>query len=66
MKGDGDMKTSIDIPKLYDELEILYPEGGYVSRSAIFGRAYNEGRITSEVYDEAREYYGRLWNYTGD
>lgn len=60
------MKTSIDIPKLYDELEALHPYGGYVSRSDIFGRAYKEGRITSEVYDEAREYYGKLWNYTGD
>lgn len=55
-----------DISKLCYELEELYPDGGYVSRAAIFNRAFTEGRITEETRDKAKKYYGRLWNYVGD
>ena len=58
--------SNVEINKLYIELEHLYPDGGYVSRATIFNRALNEGKITKEVRDEARDYYGSLWNYTGD
>lgn len=58
--------TGIDISKLCYELEDLYPDSGYVSRATIFNRALEDGRITEETRDEAREYYGMLWNYTGD
>lgn len=57
---------NIDISKLCHELEGEYPDGGYVSRATIFNRALSEGKITEEVRDRAREYYGRLWNYVGD
>lgn len=57
---------NIDISKLYQKLEDEYPDGGYVSRATIFNRALSEGKITKEVRDRAREYYGRLWNYVGD
>ena len=55
----------IDISKLCYELENEYPDGDYVSRATIFNRALSEGKITKEVRDRAREYYGRLWNYVG-
>lgn len=57
---------SKDISKLYQKLEGEYPDGGYVSRATIFNRALSDGKITKEVRDRAREYYGRLWNYVGD
>ena len=57
---------SIDISKLYQKLEDEYSDGGYVSRATIFNRALSENKITEEVRDRAREYYGRLWNYVGD
>lgn len=56
----------IDISKLCYELENEYPDRDYVSRATIFNRALSEGKITKEVRDRAREYYGRLWNYVGD
>ena len=56
----------VSINELYNKFETEYEEGGYVSRAAIFNRALNEGKITKDIWNEAREYYGRLWNYTGD
>lgn len=58
--------TGMEIEKLYNELEGIYPDGGYASRATLFNRALNEGRISVEDRDRAREYYGSLWNYTGD
>ena len=57
---------SIDVSKLYQKLEDEYSGGGYVSRATIFNRALSENKITEEVRDRAREYYGRLWNYVDD
>ena len=56
----------MEIRELYNELENFYPDGGYVSRATLFNRAMRDGKITERVRDEACEYYGRLWNYTGD
>ena len=56
----------VSINELYNKLETEYEDGGYVSRATIFNRALNEGKITKDIWNEAREYYGRLWNYTGD
>lgn len=58
--------TNVNISKLYNELERLYPDGGYVSRATIFDSALKDGKITKEIRDEARKYYGSLWNYVGD
>ena len=55
-----------EIRELCVKLEDEYPDGCYVSRATIFNRALNEGKITIETRDEARDYYGRLWNYVGD
>ena len=54
------------INELYNKLVAEYEDGGYVSRATIFNRALNEGKITKDIWNKAREYYGRLWNYTGD
>lgn len=55
-----------EITRLYNKLESEYPDGEYVSRSTIFSYALDDGKISKETYREAKEYYGRLWNYTGD
>lgn len=58
--------NSSEISALYYKLEDEDPEGGYVSRSSIFRNALAAGKITEDVVEQAREYYGRLWNYVGD
>lgn len=58
--------TYAEIEKLLDELEAYYPDGGYVSRATIFNRALGDGLITKKDRDEARDFYGSLWNYVGD
>ena len=60
------MHITINIEKLYEKLESLYSDGGYVSRATIFNRALREGKISKEIRDKAQDYYGRLWNYVGD
>ena len=58
--------TDMDIRNLCNKLEDFYSDGGYVSRATLFNRALNEGKITEEVRDRAKEYYGKLWTYVGD
>ena len=58
--------TDDEIRELYKKLEDSYSDGGYVSRATLFNRALNEGKITLEVRDRAKEYYGKLWTYVGD
>jgi ribulose bisphosphate carboxylase small subunit len=36
------------------------------ARSVAYRYALEQGWITQAEHDEAREYYGSLWNYTGD
>ena len=48
--------------KLCDE----YDDADYVSRATVFNRALNDGKITIEIRNMARSYYGTLWNYVGD
>ena len=68
-KGGGKeiiMQKLNDIDELYNKLESEDPEGGYASRSTIFRKACQNGKITEDVCMQAREYYGSLWNYVGD
>ena len=45
----------------------LYPiEYKYSSLSTLYGIALSDGAITKEEYDDAKEHYIKLWNYTGD
>ena len=37
-----------------------------MSRAEAFSKAREDGLITDDEYKEAREFYGNLWNYTGD
>lgn len=55
-----------EIRELCNKLESEYPDGGYVSRASVFNRALQDGKITEEIRDAARDYYGTLWNYVGD
>ena len=53
--------------ELYNKLESIYnPYPVQMSRAEAFGKAMNDGLITDKEYKEAREFYGNLWNYTGD
>ncbi len=60
-------KTGIEWNWLYGKFEGIYnPYPVQMSRAEAFGKARNDGLITGEEYNEAREFYGDLWSYTGD
>ena len=60
-------KTRMEWNELYNKFEGMYnPYPVQMSRAEAFGKARNDGLITDEEYAEAQEFYGRLWNYTGD
>ena len=60
-------KTKYEWTRLYNEFESKYnPYPVQMSRAEAFGKALKDGLITDEEYNEAREFYGSLWNYTGD
>ena len=58
--------TSNEIRKLTNKLESMYPDGGYVSRQTIYQHGLDGGIITQNEYNEAKNFYGSLWNYVGD
>ena len=61
------MKRIEDIQILTRRLGDEYPiEDMYGSRASLYGRALKEDRITKEQYENAKKYYGNLWNYVGD
>ena len=60
------MKNEINIKEIYNKLAEEYPDAGYVSYATVFNRAMWDGKISEQVRDRARDYYGRLWNYVGD
>lgn len=56
-----------DFRKMYDEFEKKYNKYPVqMGRYEAFGLALKDGLIDKETYDEARKYYGNLWNYVGD
>ena len=60
-------KTRKEWNELYNKFEGMYnPYPVQMSRSEAFGKAMKDGLITDEEYKEAHEFYGNLWNYTGD
>ena len=59
--------ASKDYGALYNEFERKYNKYPVqMARYEAFRYALNDGLITEEEYNEAREYFGKLWNYTGD
>ena len=60
-------KTRMEWNELYKKFERMYnPYPVQMSRSEAFCKALDDGLITNEEYNEARKFYGNLWNYTGD
>ena len=41
-------------------------EACYGSKASLYGQAYRDKIIDKDTYNQAREFYGRLWNYAGD
>ena len=53
--------------RLEDILNETYnPYPYHPAPSDPFGQAYHEGVIDEKIYEGARKYYGRLWDYSGD
>ena len=60
-------KTKREWSELYNKFEGMYnPYPVQMSRAETFRKAMGDGLITDEEYKEARNFYGTLWNYTGD
>lgn len=56
-----------DFQRMYQEFEDKYnPYPVQMSRCDAFGHAFRDGLIDSDMLRQAREFYGSLWNYTGD
>ena len=61
------MAETKDFSAMYNEFEKKYnPYPVQMSRSDAFLHALNDGLIDEETYNQARVYYGKLWNYVGD
>lgn len=59
--------TNYEIKELTSKLGDMYPiEYGYGSRCSLYQAALKDSVITEEQMQQARVYYGRLWNYVGD
>lgn len=59
--------TKTRMEQLYNKFEGMYnPYPVQMSFAEAFGKAREDGLITDDEYKEAREFYGNLWNYTGD
>jgi len=49
------------------ELGVIHPiEAMYGSRSSLWNCALDDGSVSQELYDEAKKYYGKMWDYVGD
>ena len=60
-------RTRMEWTEPYNKFERMYnPYPVQMSRAEAFGKAMDDGLITYEEYNEAREFYGNLWYYTGD
>lgn len=56
-----------DFRKIYSEMDRKYnPYPVQMTDADAFGHALAEGLIDEETYYAAREWSGKLWNYTGD
>lgn len=56
-----------DFSTLYRIFETMYnPYPVQMARYDAFRHAVNDGLITEELYNEAAQYYKKLWHYTGD
>ena len=62
--------TSDDKKIIYETTEELgksYPfEYALNCKASLWGCGLRANKVSEELYDKARAYYGRLWTYTGD
>lgn len=60
-------KTRMEWNELYNKFEGMYNSYPVqMSFAEAFGKARDDGLITDDECKGAREFYGNLWNYTGD
>jgi hypothetical protein len=56
-----------EIKEKMAEIAEVYPlEANYCSQATLWRCGLDAGMCSRELYDAARSYYGRLWNYVGD
>lgn len=60
-KGDN-----MNISSLTQKLENMFKQEAWGSKATLYGKALSEKTITRDEYNEARKYYGKMWNYAGD
>lgn len=48
------------------ELEVLYPIEAFGSKASLWSEGLRDDVVDINLYNKAREYYGRLWTYAGD
>lgn len=58
--------TGREVIQYYNILCDLYPYESFGSRSSVFIAGWKDHVITREEFEAARNFYGTLWNYTGD
>lgn len=61
------LDMSKKVEDISNELRSIYPiEGMYGSARSLWTEALSHGDVTAEKYQEAEQYYGTRWHYTGD
>ncbi len=57
----------IDFNEMYWRFDMIYNKYPIqMSRAQAFGKALDDGLIDEDTYRMAKEYFGKLWFYTGD
>lgn len=60
------IQDKISIDHYRKILEAVYlTEENYGSGCSLWSEGLKDGVVTQELYNQAREYYGKLWNYVG-
>lgn len=54
------------VTKNLTTLTCLFPELANSTTASIFMRGWARGLITADEFNEAKQYYGALWSYSGD
>jgi len=64
------MANGTDLRLIWDkeeELKSKFPiEANYGSKCSLWAEGLRADIVDEELYNKARDHYGRLWNYAGD